>query len=157
MAKYEINNTNAGTRQALTATYKTILSVASSATTRRIKITDLMYGLDGAPNATDTFATWDMSRITAAGTATATTPLPLDPADSAALSTAAANHTVEPTVTAASSLWVHALNQRASQRWAAVPGSELVGPATSAAGFAMRVLSGGYTGTSVGSIYFEEQ
>ena len=44
------------------------------------------------------------------------------------------NHTVEPTYTAAKELLEVPLNTRATFRWAAAPGSELVIPATNDAG-----------------------
>lgn len=155
MANYSANNINAGTQQANSATYKTLLSLTSSATVRRIKVYDLLVGTNGTP--ADNFMEWDVSRQTVAGTGTALTPTILDPGDGVALSAGLANLTVEPTVTAASTLFYVGVNQRASYRWVAAPGSELVGPATSAAGFAFRVRSGGYTGTSTLTALFQEQ
>ena len=100
---------------------------------------------------------FDVSRITANGTGTAVTPVALDPADAAAASTANANYTAEPTVTASSSGFYVGINQRASYRWVAAPGSELVAPATANNGFTVRVRSGGYTGTATAEALFQEQ
>lgn len=155
MAKYAINNSLGGTLQSVTSTYKSLLTAVSSATVRRIKLYDINFGTNGTP--ADNYMEWDVSRQTAAGTISSITPNPLDPADAVALTTAAANATTEGTVTANSSLYYLGENQRASWRWVASPGSELVGPATSAAGFAMRVRSGGYTGTATWTALFEEQ
>lgn len=155
MAKYYTSNLLGGTQQNLTTTYKTLLSVVSSATVRRIKIYDVSIGTDGTP--ADNALVFDISRQTAAGTSTAVTPLALDPADAAALTGSTANSTAEPTITATSSVFNIAINQRASYRWVAAPGSELVGPATSANGLALRAKSPAYTSTAAGSIYFEEQ
>jgi len=151
MANYAVTGTQAVTA----ATYKTIISVVSSATVRRVKWYDVLIGTAGTP--ADNVLQFDISRITAAGTSTAFTEPPLDPADAAGLSTCGVNHTVEPTVTANSSVFNIGINQRASYRWVAAPGSELVSPATSAAGFALRVLSPAYTGVSTGNILFQEQ
>lgn len=155
MAKYSANNTLAGTQQAISTAYKSLLTVVSSATVRRIKVFDITIGTNGTP--ADNFYEFDVSRQTAAATATATTPLPLDPADGAALSTVTGNATVEGTITATSSVLNMPGNQRVTLRWVAVPGSELVGPATSAAGFAFRLKSAAYTGTATATVLFEEQ
>jgi len=147
MPGYTTNNRMAGAQQAMGSSFKTALSLtAATATLKRGKLTDLTVGADGAPNATDCQIVWDVSRQTAAGTSTAATPTPLDPADTAAGTVGAVNYTAEGTITGGSSLLMMALNQRASQRWAAVPGSELVWPATNLAGLAVRALSPTYTG-----------
>jgi hypothetical protein len=67
------------------------------------------------------------------------------------------NQTVEPTFTANTSQWAAGMNQRATHRWVAYPGQELVIPATTAAGLAFRVKSPGYTGTAVAQLEFVEQ
>lgn len=157
MANYFTSNQIAGTPQAMTTTYKTVNSVYSSSATavRRGKVYDVLVGVDGTP--ADNAMRWDISRQTAAGTATTVTALPLDPADAAALSITTANSTAEPTITATSSVFNVAVNQRASFRWVAAPGSELVYPATNLAGFALRANSPAYTGTVTGAMYFQEQ
>jgi hypothetical protein len=91
---------------------------------------------------------YDVSRQTAAGTSTSATPNPLDSANRAAGTVASVNFSAEGTITAASSVLYIPVNQRASYRWVAVPGSELVIPATNLAGFAVRFRSGGYTGNT---------
>ena len=156
MANYAANNINAGTQQANSATYKTLLALTAQTTSlRRIKIYDLLVGTNGTP--ADNYMEWDVSRQTAAGTSTSTTPNALDPADAAAFTVGSANFTAEGTITAASSVFYVGVNQRASYRWVAAPGSELVAPATNLAGFAIRVRSGGYTGTSTATAMFQEQ
>ena len=156
MANYSANNVNAGTQQAVSATYKTLLALTAQTTSlRRIKIYDVLIGTNGTP--ADNYMEWDISRQTAAGTSTSTTPNALDPADAAAFTVGSANFTAEGTITAASSVFYVGVNQRASYRWVAAPGSELVGPATNLAGFALRTRSGGYTGTATGTLMFQEQ
>jgi hypothetical protein len=152
MAKYAIT----GTQQNVSGSYKTVLAVAAtSGSLRRGKIYDVLIGTNGTP--ADNYLQWDISRMTAAGTATAVTPNQLDPADSAALGVANNNYTAEPTITANSSLFNVGVNQRASYRWVAAPGSELVFPATNLSGLALRTLSGGYTGSATGDFMYEEQ
>lgn len=157
MARYETNNSMGGTQQAISTSFKTLLSVFSSSTTsaRRGKVYDLLIGTNGTP--ADNYMTFDISRQTADGTATTVTPNALDPADGAMLGVSKANYTAEGTITANSSVFYVGINQRASYRWVAAPGSELVYPATNLAGFALRALSGGYTGTATGAMYVEEQ
>jgi len=155
MANYAVNNKNAGTQQAISSSYKTLAALFSSATVRRGKLYDFMFGTNGTP--ADNPMEFDISRMTVDGTGTATTPNPLDPADASALTTSKSNYTAEPTVTAASSVFYLGINQRASYRWVAAPGSELVWPATSANGLVMRALSTGYTGTATAEGLFQEQ
>ena len=51
------------------------------------------------------------------------------------------NHTIEPTYTAAAIVLMIPLNQRATFRWVAAPGSELVAPATAANGFGIQTTT----------------
>jgi hypothetical protein len=152
MAKYAIT----GTQATVSGSYKSVLSIAATTgALRRGKVYDVLIGTNGTP--ADNYLQWDISRMTATGTASAVTPTPLDPADAAASGTAASNYTAEPTITANSSLLNVGVNQRASYRWVAAPGSELVFPATANNGLALRTLSGGYTGSATGDYMYEEQ
>ena len=156
MAKYSVTNGATG-GVAVTTTYNTLLSVSAStgATPRRGKIYDVLVGTNGTP--ADNFMTWDISRKTATvGTSVALTAQALDPADAAADTQAFQDYSAEPTITSSSSVFSVGVNQRASYRWVAAPGGELVWPATQAAGFGLRTLSGGYTGTATGTMHFEE-
>jgi len=131
-------------------------SLVSSATVRRIKVYDVMFGSEATP--ADAAILWKMNRCTAAGTSTAVTPQALDPADGAALTVGGENHTIEPTYTAAAILLHVAVNQRATFRWVAAPGGELVTPATSANGIGIETDTIS-TGTPVitAQVYFQEQ
>lgn len=146
MPLYSTNNRLAGAQQNLTTTFKTIVVVkAATATLKRGKLMELAFGADGAPNATDCQIVYDVSRQTADATATAATPNPKDPADTASGSVAQVNATAEGTITAASSLFSKALNQRASQIWYAKDeANALIWPATNLAGLAARALSPTY-------------
>ena len=145
MARYSTNNRLAGTQQAVSTTFKTQMALtAATATLCRGQIVEVAYGADGAPNATDCNIVYDISRQTAAGTSTAATPNPDNPADVASRTVGSVNFTAEGTITAASTVFTRTLNQRASQQWYANPGSELVWPATNLAGLAVRALSPTY-------------
>jgi hypothetical protein len=159
MAKYAITNgstTGGGTQQGLTTTYVGALIglTAPSATPRRGKIYDVLIGTNGTP--ADNFVEWDISRVTASSTTTILAAPPLDPADAAATTVATVNSSTFGTIAGQDVFYV-GVNQRASYRWVASPGGELVWPATSSAGFQLRARSGGYTGTATGTIHFEEQ
>lgn len=142
--------------QTLTTTFKTLIGVnASSATAlRRGKLYDLMVGTNVSP--ADQYMQYDVSRMTAAGTGTSATINALDGADTSILTVGSVNYTAEPTVTANSSLINIGVNQRASYRWVAAPGSELVWPATNLAGLVCRALSGG-SPTSTATVMCQEQ
>ena len=164
MANFVLTNgssAGAGTQNALASTYVGALlsvtcSTANGGTTtfRRGKIYDVLIGTNGTP--ADNFIEWDISRITTSSTATFVAAPPLDSADSVANCLAASNSSTMGTVSVPNMFYV-GVNQRASYRWVAAPGSELVWPATSSAGFALRARSGGYTGTATGTLYAQEQ
>lgn len=156
MANYSINNQLAGTPQNLSTSYKTLVTATSSSATqaRRGQIYDVMVGTDGTP--ADNVVVYDISRQTAAGTITSITAVSLNPADAAYLGLAAGNATIEGTITAASSVFAVGVNQRASYRWVAAPGSEFVYPATTANGFALRAKSPAYASTATGQIWVTE-
>jgi hypothetical protein len=160
MAKYSITNgstSGGGTQQNTTTTYVgALIGLASSTSTpRRIKVYDVLIGTNGTP--ADNFLEWDISRITASSTSTVLAAQPLDPADATALTVATVNSSTFGTITTGSNVFYVGINQRASYRWVAAPGGELVAPATSSAGFQLRTRSGGYTGTATGTLHFEEQ
>lgn len=185
MANFSINNsTNAGfggTQQALTTTYRTLVLVGVGNATvtsgapsggapspynpRRGKVYDILIGTNTTP--ADNVLTFDMSRLTVMNS-TATTgytgavssvssAFALDVADGLIQAFAVANSSVEAQNTYSNSLWSVGINQRASYRWVAAPGSEMVYPATSSAGLGLRAVSPAYTGTATGTILFTEQ
>ncbi|MBA3421648.1 MAG: hypothetical protein H0U12_07115 [Thermoleophilaceae bacterium] len=103
----------------------------------------------------DNPALWALQRCTTAGTRTAVTPIPLDPADAAAVTTAGEAHTVEPTYTANEILLNVPLNQRATYQWMAAPGGELVVPATASAGIGIKTPTSGLVAVTA-QVHFEE-
>jgi hypothetical protein len=154
---YLIDNANAGaTLQAITSTYKTIVEATSlTATPKRIRLYDITFGTLGTP--ADQTYEWDVSRATTIGTGTVCVPVLIDPADAAAFTVGTANHTVDPTYTASSSVFYLGTNQRASYRWVAAPGSEFVAPATALNGFGLRTRSvSGGTATATGTFLVNE-
>lgn len=155
--RYALSSGSAGTQQAMTTTYKTLMSLtaATGATTlRRAWIYDIMFGADGTP--ADNAMTYKVDRQTTVGTGTAATPAGTDVADAAALITGNVNSTIEPTVTANTQLVEIPVNQRASYRWVAAPGGELVVPATNVAGIGVRAKSPAYTGTALATLHYWE-
>ena len=149
MARYGVEfNRTAGAGQTLGSI------VSDSTTPRRGKIYDLVLGSEATP--ADNAFNYIVGRVTAAGTSTAVTAQPLDPADSAALADCGENHTVEPTYTAGAVHLSISLNQRATFRWVAYPGGELVYPATAANGFGIKTPTASAVSIS-GTAHFEEQ
>lgn len=115
----------------------------TGATTRRLKVFEMMFSSDAAP--ADQASKFALLRTSARGTQSTTiTPNPLDPADPAAVATFDTAWSGNPTITASSELLQMATNQRATMRWLANVGSELVVPATAGAGLAcMSVVTTG--------------
>ena len=105
----------------------------TAATARRFQIYDFVIGSDASP--ADNAFLWEVAKRTAAGTSGSTpTATALDTSDTAAATFTANNN---PTTSGAGSGTVLGvpLNQRATFRWVAAPGSEIVSPATSCAGW----------------------
>lgn len=128
--------------------------VADATRPRRGKVYDLMLGSEAA--AADNPFLWTVQRCTAAGTSTAVTPQPLDPADAATESDAGENHTVDPTYTAGAILLNVPLNQRATFRWQQDPAYGLVYPATASNGVGIRTTVAGLVLVTA-TMHFEEQ
>jgi len=119
-----------------------IINVTGSASIR-CKIYDLIIGSDANP--ADVASEFNMIRTTDVGVGgTALTPAPLDPLTVAASGSAkGGTFTTAPTTGAV--LLMIALNQRATFRWIAAPGSELITSAAANAG--IELLSVGSTAT----------
>lgn len=143
----------AATGQGTVGTDKTILAI-TAATTVRPELYYFCLGSVAAPG--DVATLIELKRATANGTRTAVTPIALDPANPAALTTAGENHSVEPTYTAASELLAIALNQRATLQWWAPEGGEIVVPATASAGIGLKSLSSTGTPTMDATMQWSE-
>jgi hypothetical protein len=161
MANFAITNgstSGGGTQQPTATAYVgAILGMTAATSPHRIKIYDVLIGTNGTP--ADNFVEWDISRVTtsssAAGTILAATVL--DSADSAVSTICTVNSSAFGTITTGSNVFYIGVNQRASYRWVAAPGSELVSPATSSNGFQLRCRSAAYGGTATGTILAQEQ
>lgn len=130
-------------------------SIAADATRpRRGKLYDIEVGSEAA--AADNPFLYVFQRFTAAGTSTAFTPVPVDPADAATESDVGFNHTVEPTYTANAIVKRLPLNQRATYRWQQDPAYGLTYPATASNGIGVQTPVGGLVLISA-TVYFEEQ
>lgn len=139
-------------------TASTTLSVglvnADATRPRRGKFYDLVFGSEATP--ADNAFKWMLQRFTAAGTSTAVTPSPLDPADAATESDAGENSTIEPTYTAGLILLSVGLNQRATFRWVASPGGELTYPATASNGIGIQTPTSSAVAVTATVMYVEQ-
>jgi len=156
MARYHVDNRQAGTQQNLTTTYKTLTAIwAVTATLCRGRAVALQVGADGAPNASDCQIVYAVQRQTADGTATSATPNPLVPGDVASRQTSKVNYTAEGTYTLP--IWSRVLNQRASMQWAAQDtDAMLLWPATNLSGLALLALSPTYAAPALGGIEYDD-
>ncbi len=135
MARFAID----GTATTTATPFDTALSVIADATRpRRGKVGEFTVGAEGSATPADVIVASAIGRITAEGTATDVVPLALDPADVATEADAAEDHSAEPTYTAASEIFRIGRHMRATYRWVAGPGGELVWPATASNGFGFR-------------------
>lgn len=137
-----------------TNTNNTTILELRSTTAIRPKIYDFILGSDATP--ADNAGDYVLQRTTTAGTATSVTPQALDPGDPAATATAGKAHSGEPTYTSSAIMLHVALNQRATFRWVAAPGSEIVLPAA-ANGVGLQVVTVAGSAVNVGAtMLFEE-
>ena len=134
MARYSASGT-----QTLASGATTALSVTSNTSTvQRNWVYELTFGNVGTP--ADQVSVITVQRVTAPGTATGVTPTRLDLADREAQAVAGEKHSSEPTYTSTEELMEVPLNHRATFRWVAAPGSEIVCPATSGDGIGVHSL-----------------
>jgi hypothetical protein len=134
MARYSASGS-----QTLTTSATTALGITSNTSTvQRNWIYELTFGNVGTP--ADQVSIIVVQRSTAPGTATGVTPTLMDLADRAAQAVAGENHTSEPTYTSNTEVLEIPLNHRATFRWVAAPGSEIVCPATSGDGIGVHSL-----------------
>ncbi len=121
------------------------------------KVYDIVIGSDASP--ADIATEFIVNRNTSEGVGGNTiTPEPLNPLAAAASSTCTGGlyTTTQPVDTAASELLAIALNQRATFRWVAAPGSELVAIATDNNGLFLRSVASGGTPVICATILFSE-
>ena len=134
MARYSASGSQNLASSAITA-----LTIAAQSTVHRNIIYDITIGNVGAP--ADLVTLHTIQRITAVGTAGASvTPTLLDIADRASQSAVGENHSSEPTYTSSTELLEVPLNHRATFRWVAAPGGEIITPATNNAGIGAKAI-----------------
>lgn len=179
MSNASITNSTAmgagGAQTAMTTTYKTLVLIGNSTTStatlgsgslHRGKLYDILIGTNGTP--ADNYLEFDVTRVTlgtssvlAVGISSLSSNHMLDLADGGYINLCAINSSIETAFTATTETWYVGINQRASYRWVAAPGSEIVWPATTSAvgnnGIAVRARSGAYTGTATATVMWSEQ
>jgi hypothetical protein len=128
---------------------------AAAASMRRARVYDWKLGCNASP--ADNSFLHIAQRCTTAGTGAALTPNSLDPGDSLASTIVCKDTiTVDATLTAAAFLDAIPLNQRASFRWVAPPGGELVIPATASNGISFGLSTATTTSFDYGIQFREE-
>lgn len=138
--------------QSATLDVGSVLNAAASM--RRFQLYDLMIGSDTTP--ADNVSLWEVAKRTGTATGgTGVTGQPLDDSDTLA-ATLVGNQA--PTTNGAGSgvkLSI-ALNQRATFRWVAAPGSEIVSPATASNGYGIQTPTAGGTPEGVATVLVNE-
>lgn len=131
-----------------------LLSIASQ--TNRFKLYDWMIGSASTAPA-DVALLWTVARLTVNGTGgTARVALPLDPADGSTNIVTNEGPTTEPTYTSNEELIEIGVNERATFRWVAAPGGELVVSATASTGLGLHVTHASDTDTMWGTMKWFE-
>ncbi len=121
----------------------------------RPKIYDFLFSQGGT--AADNTVRYEVQRFTASGVGNAAgNENALDFDAPAAQAIALEEYTTIATLGANSELLDIALNQRASFRWVAAPGGELMIPATADSGIIIDVNSAGYTADALVTLHWEE-
>lgn len=163
-------------QQAMSTTYKSLIVLGnSSATTslltyvnpHRFYVSDLAIGTNTAP--ASNYMEFDLCRITLGTTPAGITTLLISsvssafcmtPGDAGFVLAAQVNSSAEVGITGLTDAFYLGLNQQASYRWVAAPGTEIyigaVSSASSPNGLALRAKSGAYTGTATGMVVFNE-
>ena len=145
-----------GTQTTTATPGDTTLAVLGDAAVRG-RVFEWIFSQSGTP--ADNVVQWLVRRLTAVGTEGAgVVPVTLsDPGGtSAGAIDGAENHSVEPTYTAASELLDFDINERATFRWVASPGGEMVIPATASNGLGATAISATYSGDTRVTAHFTE-
>ena len=138
-----------------TNTDNTSILAVTSTTAIRPKIYEWSIGSRATP--ADNACGYQLERYTVAGAGTAVVPQALDPGDpQPGTATSLEAHSSEPTYTAAAILYAVNVNMRATFRWVASPGGELVLPATAANGIGIVATVPSTAFVVEATIHFEE-
>ena len=141
MARYSASGNQ--TLQSSASGDATALSFAAQSTAHRNMVYELWMGNEGSP--ADQVTIYHIARVTTDGAGSAVTPSPLDPGDRASQCTCLENHTTEPTYTSGGEILEIPLNHRATFRWVAAPGGEIVTPATDNNGLGLKAIHASVT------------
>lgn len=120
----------------------------------RARIYDILFGHGSAP--ADTVIQWEVMRATTSATGSAAVGNSLDTDAPTAEILAEEEVTVGPTVVADSGVLDFDLNQRATFRWVAAPGGEIVIPAVATNAVFFNGSSASYTGIARVTAHWEE-
>lgn len=147
MGKYAVQH------QTPAGTTLPIINLTGSAAVR-LKVADLVIGSDATP--ADVATEFNVTRTTSVGTGgTTLTEEPLDPLVVAATG-AGIGGTFTGAPTKGNSLMMIALNQRATFRWVAAPGYELISTAAANNGIELESVASGGTPNINATIMWEE-
>lgn len=138
-------------------TDKTVINLFDPAATpiQRASIYDLIVGSVASP--ADQACKFLLGRTTAVGTeGSGFVPNNLDPAGPAGACDTGIGHSAEPTYTANKTLLLFSVNQRATFRWVAAPGGELLAAATQNNGIGAKSSSSTSTQAHEMTLYFFE-
>lgn len=127
---------------------------ADTITPRRLKVAEAVFGSEAS--AADNPFLWRLTRITATGSLAGTTITPerLDEADADALADAHEALTTNPTL--GNAVLEVPLNQRATFRWVARPGQEIVTPALGEDGLACQTPTSSAVAITSSAVFTEE-
>ena len=143
-----------GSMTTTSSAFKSALSVIATATVRPT-VYDFSVGTSGTP--ADNSTQWEAIRMSGTvGTSTLSTPTALDSGDPAATCTGGKIYTVEQGTPGSIIFGPLDLNMRATYRWVAAPGGELIAPPTAANSINLAVTSSAYTGVSDCFIHYWE-
>jgi hypothetical protein len=132
-----------GTKAASTPPLSALIITSGGTSSPRPRIKQLVLSASGAPSSDAGFNA-QIRRATTAGTATAVTPNPCDPAETACETTAGSNATAEPTYTANQTLLDMAINPRNTWTWMPYQSEgELIIPATANNGIGIQIADFG--------------
>jgi hypothetical protein len=135
---------------------------------KRGRLYDILIGTNGAP--ADNFLEWEVCRVGHGSTqvfggtvSSVSSQYMLDTADAAFGSGCVVNASQgsSAVISRLAQAWYVGINQRASYRWVAAPGSEIVWPAAASGtaggnGLGLNARSGAYTGTVTATIMVSE-
>ena len=144
----------AGTIATTSSSMKSALAIIATAAVRPT-IYDFSVGMSGTP--ADNSSQWQVIRMSGTvGTSTASTPAALDFGDPGATASGAQNYTAEQGTAGNVIFGPLDLNIRATYRWVAAPGGELIAPPTAANSLNLRGLSSAYTGVLDATVHYWE-